>query len=50
MKEDKPDIEKGTHHQEATGPTIRNPPTATGSSTGSDAPPAHRRSRSYHDF
>ncbi|MCI54160.1 hypothetical protein A2U01_0075409, partial [Trifolium medium] len=45
MKEEKTDIEQGTHHQEATRSTISSPPTVIGSSTRSVAPPTHRRSR-----
>ncbi|MCI60923.1 hypothetical protein A2U01_0082179 [Trifolium medium] len=49
-KEEKTNIEQGTHHQEATGPTNRNPPTANGSNIGSVAPHTHRRSRGYQGF
>jgi hypothetical protein len=48
--EEKTNTEQGTHHQEATWPTTSSPPIAIGSSTGSVAPPTHRRSRGYQSF
>ena len=33
--EEKTNIEQGTHHQEATGPTTSSPPSTIGSSRGS---------------